>query len=475
LFPKTLQGWLALVKPSRWRQQKPLPSEAAQASVALPSQAPLTHSEPPPQDASWIEVPAAFELRTTCEQAMTLLAPAAQDKGVELLLLLYADVPRWLHGEQARLRHLLIKLLGDAIDLTGRRQLVVRVMLADEGEGHSRMEIALAEAGAPIPTAAQPPPPQPRGGSDPTRGDIRRLVEKMGGDMEAAGALADGEADGTLLRVRLPLPEPLPTAPPESLPVGPHCLVLEADRLARVAIGHLLRELGCTWSDSPSSPPQLVLVGLPTDQRTPEQAIPRLREIRQRWPQPPVLALINDSDRQRLARIEAASGVRCLAKPVPRQVLRQALESLARESPGQHAPQPTPQPGAGGASAPHGGPSPGSSTAAPLTPPMRDVAKALSVAGGHEDLAERLLHQFLDELPQHLGDIRTASQRADWAMLGQHLHKLRGAATYCGALALAAASESIEQRLRQGALPPPPLVEALFGEATRLLRHYRPE
>ncbi len=81
-----------------------------------------------------------FDLRTTVEETVALVAERAYAKGLELGCLIQASVPAWLRGDPGRLRQILLNLLGNSIKFTERGEVLVTVGVADEesrGNGDS--------------------------------------------------------------------------------------------------------------------------------------------------------------------------------------------------------------------------------------------------------------------------------------------------------------------------------------------------
>ena len=70
---------------------------------------------------------APFNVRQCVEDAMQLLAPAAAEKGLDLVLLIDPAVPALVVGDVTRLRQVLINLIGNAVKFTEQGEVVIAV------------------------------------------------------------------------------------------------------------------------------------------------------------------------------------------------------------------------------------------------------------------------------------------------------------------------------------------------------------
>jgi PAS domain S-box-containing protein len=73
-----------------------------------------------------------FDVNTSLEDVVDLLATSAQDKAVELAVLIDNDVPRQLKGDVGRLQQILTNLLGNAIKFTACGEVAIQVSLEFE-------------------------------------------------------------------------------------------------------------------------------------------------------------------------------------------------------------------------------------------------------------------------------------------------------------------------------------------------------
>jgi len=97
-----------------------------------------------------------FDLDDCLETAIDLLATQAEEKGLELGLLVDPNVPRQLQGDPGRLRQVLVNLMGNAIKFTDRGSVVVRVKLPSRRRRtRNTIRFEVTDTGIGIPEEAQ--------------------------------------------------------------------------------------------------------------------------------------------------------------------------------------------------------------------------------------------------------------------------------------------------------------------------------
>ena len=165
-----------------------------------------------------------FDAASVAEGVVELLAPRAQDKGLEIALDVAAEVPASLIGDADRFRQILLNLAGNAIKFTerggigvalafGREGLVVSVTDTGPGIAEERLPRLFEEFEQGDDRAANR-----HEGTGLGLAITRRLATRMGGRVEAQSRVGAGSTFRAVL--------PLPAAPVEG--DGP----AEAPRLA---------------------------------------------------------------------------------------------------------------------------------------------------------------------------------------------------------------------------------------------------
>ena len=96
-----------------------------------------------------------FDLRDTLEDSLKVLAPRAQQKGLELACHIRPDVPDALLGDPGRLRQIVFNLVGNAIKFTELGEVVLHVETQTCSEDEVQLGFAVTDTGIGIPVEKQ--------------------------------------------------------------------------------------------------------------------------------------------------------------------------------------------------------------------------------------------------------------------------------------------------------------------------------
>ncbi len=88
-----------------------------------------------------------FDIRASLEQAKTLWAPRAGDKGLTLNIHIEDNAPQWIHSDTTRIRQILFNLLSNAIKFTQDGQIDVVLRQIGLRDGEAQLEIAVKDTG----------------------------------------------------------------------------------------------------------------------------------------------------------------------------------------------------------------------------------------------------------------------------------------------------------------------------------------
>jgi len=96
-----------------------------------------------------------FDLGEVLDKTLEMMAIRAHEKGLELALRMAPEVPAALVGDPARLRQVLINLIGNAIKFTEKGEVIVRVDREPDPAGAVILQFAVFDTGIGVPDAAR--------------------------------------------------------------------------------------------------------------------------------------------------------------------------------------------------------------------------------------------------------------------------------------------------------------------------------
>lgn len=193
----------------------------------------------------------AFDLNETIEEILQILAHGAHEKGLELLHIIYSDVPRHLLGDPQRLKQILTNLISNAIKFSDNGNVVVRVSAENTEKNEVLLKIEVTDSGKGLPNGNQlifnaftqldNSSTREYTGTGLGLAISRKIVEQMGGDISY-----NSEPGNTTFwfTVRFDIADASNTTNKYTALQGRHVLIFDSERLCRLTISHSLTDWG---------------------------------------------------------------------------------------------------------------------------------------------------------------------------------------------------------------------------------------
>jgi len=263
-----------------------------------------------------------FDLKEVVNQAMELTAVKARAKGIKLVSRLSPGLATSLIGDPARLRQVLINLLGNAVKFTESGEIGVEVQNREFGKS-GEIEFSVSDTGVGIPpekletifedfTQADTSTTRKYGGTGLGLGISRRIVEAMGGRLTATSSTGKGSTFRFTAQFD-PAPETARIRVPLRVLHGKRVLII-SDRATN---GLILQEMLHVWE-------------LKSDVwRTSAEALARLSE--EMTGEQPYSLVIIDEDMPGTGGFEAAAEIRRLVADLPIVILAAGTKPVARD------------------------------------------------------------------------------------------------------------------------------------------------
>ena len=408
--------------------------------------------------------PQAMHLRPLVSSVLRLLTPQAREKDLQLIGMVYDDVPDWIVSDAMRIRQILTNVVGNAIKFTASGKVVVRVMLAGEpGEPDEFLHFSVEDSGIGMQpeiiaslfdafTQADSSTERIYGGTGLGLSICRHLLRGMGGDIHAEST----PGEGSVFHFSLPLvlaeqadihPPPQPgglftISHGDDKPkiAGLKALVADDNHINLLLAEKTLHHFGLEVTLAQDGQQvveaanrqlfDIILMDVHMPNTNGLEATRQIRSGDGPNTNTPIVAVTADAHLENHKQVFSAGMNEVLTKPLDADKLLATIgsffQSVERNST-------TPRQDAEHARPPSN------------TLPTRDIASALKSANGNAGIADELFAALLAEARTKVPEMQQLGQAAHWETLKNEAHRLRGGASACGVPAFHALLGDLEK------------------------------
>jgi CheY-like chemotaxis protein/anti-sigma regulatory factor (Ser/Thr protein kinase) len=408
-------------------------------------------------------LPVPFRAATLLKSVVAMMESLARGKGLDLRLKFMGDLDAVIVADEARLRQVLVNIIGNAVKFTEQGFVEVKASLAHKAEGDGRLTIIVSDTGPGLDRAVADrlfsPYSQANidisrkfGGTGLGLALCRQLSDLMGGQLSVDSVVNVGTSFTFAFPIAFGSEERLPKEAQESAVESQsrHVLLAE-DQFINQRLAIAILERAGHRVTLASSGVEAVLHARATnfdvilmDIQMPEMdgiaASKSIRAMGGHNAAVPIIAVTAQALPDEIEKCLAAGMTEYVAKPIDERQLLVSIQRLTAGAPGAA----TEGPGEAG----------GGNAAAQAACPHLNMAviEQVEVAIGREDavmLWEKLA-ALLDEL---LTEAPAALEADNLAGLASMAHKLVGAAGALGASATSDLCRAIEQDAKAGGSP----------------------
>lgn len=286
-----------------------------------------------------------FNVREILEDVLTISAPDAQKKSLELVSLIYTDVPPYLVGDPLRLKQILTNLISNAIKFTPQGNITVRVMILEEDLNHANIKFEITDTGIGLSSEQQKKlfnafnqadtsTTRKYGGTGLGLAISQHLVKAMKGDISITSA--EGEGSTFYFSVNLKKSR---QQPEEMLDLkNQQVLIMESNSCMRLSLTHLMEQWQIHYSDTDNgdillqslfhkqqndSPADAVVLGLSRKELYLSSTANLINQINSF--KVPVIVLVNSAIAEELEYAQKLGAFQSLYKPLQSRKLYSSL------------------------------------------------------------------------------------------------------------------------------------------------------
>ena len=293
-----------------------------------------------------------FNVRETLEEVLTINAPEAHKKSLELVSLIYSDVPPFLTGDPLRIKQVLTNLISNAIKFTPQGNITIRVLALDEDVNQATVKFEITDTGIGLNdeqkkklfkafSQADSSTSRQFGGTGLGLVISQHLVTAMQGDIGVESAEGEGATFSFSVTLKKSHQQPRPLMELEAQQI----LIMESASSTRLSITHLLEQWHVRYSDTDNrdillqtllrkqqnnDPADAVIIGLSRKELYHSDTAKLFKQVNSY--NIPIIALINTVNSKELEYAQTLGATQSISKPLQSKKLFNSLcHSLGKE------------------------------------------------------------------------------------------------------------------------------------------------